>query len=187
MPLSIFLLNFIVLLLINMNKNNFYVICEKIEQRFILHNKVLIHVSSYSINYVRSTQNKTVFFSLDLSDLQTPRCFQFKLSLKVFFLDKGVCMNQENFSCLMRGFPVPACERSGLFSSLCANSVQCYFIFFLSNIRSPVNPFQNNRGIFISDRCVGNRKFWGLSVRARKHPSKVLILPADQIVDMAAG
>ena len=145
MPLSIFLLNCIVLLLINMNKNNFYVICEKIEHGFILHYIVFILVSSYSINYVRSrpTQNKTVF-SLDLSGLQTPRSFQFKLSLKGFFSGQRCLYKSRKCSSLLRGYPVPVCVRSGLFSSWFANSVQGIPDCFLSNTRSPVNPLQNN-------------------------------------------
>ena len=110
-----------------MNKNNFYVICEKIEQGFILHNIVSIHMSSYNIYRV---QNKKKVFSFDLSGSSKPAMLSVQIVVKSFFLDKGVCMNQENCSCLLRGFPVPACERSGLFSSLFANSVQGYFRFF---------------------------------------------------------
>ena len=69
----------------------------------------------------------TTVFSLDLSGLQTPRRFQFKLSLKVvFFLDKGVCINQENVLLYCEVFLSLYVSDFFLFSSLFANSVQGY-------------------------------------------------------------
>ena len=185
MPLSIFLLNCTVLLLIIMDKNNFYVICEKIEHGFILHNIVLIHVSSQSINYVRSTQNKTVF-SLDLSGLQTPRSFQFKLSLKGFFLDKGVCINQENVLLYCEVF-LSLYVSDLVYLAQCLQILYKVFQIVFYLIHDHLLTLFRITVFLISDRCVVNRKFSGLSGRARKHPSNVLTLPADQIVDMAAG
>ena len=68
-------------------------------------------MSSYNINYVK---NKKVF-SFDMSGSSKPAMLSVQIVVKSFFLDKGVCMKQENLSCLLRGFSVPVCEPSGLF------------------------------------------------------------------------
>ena len=50
-----------------------------------------------------------------MSGSSKPAMLSVQIVVKSFFLDKGVCMKQENLSCLLRGFSVPVWEPSGLF------------------------------------------------------------------------